>query len=121
MIPFFRCSKILGEAGKQEIYNKFSENSRSQIVFRTDIFPKIAVGCPCSFPGNVLCTGVGWEDKGQVTLAFEDIRNVCKTSCTSCCLFSLLPWSAEMNYPSDYSCLCLQFQKTKIQRKPRKR
>lgn len=35
--------------------------------------------------------------------------------------FSLLPWSAEMYYPSDYSCLCLQFQKTEIQRKPRKR
>ena len=26
--------------------NKFSENSRSQIVFRTDFFPKIDVGCP---------------------------------------------------------------------------
>ena len=31
-------SKILGEAGKQEISNnKYSENSRSQIVFLTDI------------------------------------------------------------------------------------
>ena len=52
------------------------------------------VTCTCtsckllpSFPGNVLCTGVGWEEKGQVILAFEDNRNVCKTSCTSCCLF----------------------------------
>ena len=27
-------------------YNKRSENSRSQIVFRTDIFPKIVVGAP---------------------------------------------------------------------------
>ena len=26
--------------------NKCSENSRSQIVFRTDFFPKIDVGCP---------------------------------------------------------------------------
>ena len=43
----FRCLKILGEAGKQEFYNKCSENSRSQIVLRTDIFPKIVVGCPC--------------------------------------------------------------------------
>ena len=31
---------ILGEAGKQEFYTKCSENSRSQIVFRTDIFPQ---------------------------------------------------------------------------------
>ena len=30
----------------KKFYNKCSENSRSQIVFRTDIFPKIAVGCP---------------------------------------------------------------------------
>ena len=40
IIPFFRCSKTLGESGKQEIYNKCSENSRYQIVFRTDIFQK---------------------------------------------------------------------------------
>ena len=31
----------------KKFYNKCSENSRSQIVFRTDIFPKIVVGCPC--------------------------------------------------------------------------
>ena len=67
---FFRCSKILGEAGKQEIlvcenirfYSLFageergetdvlagykcSENSRSQIVFRTDIFRKLTLGAP---------------------------------------------------------------------------
>ena len=48
IIPFFRCSKMLGEAGKQaEFYNKCFENSRSQIVFRTYIFPKIVIGCPC--------------------------------------------------------------------------
>ena len=29
-------------------YNKCSENSRSQIVFRLKYFPKIDVGCPCS-------------------------------------------------------------------------
>ena len=39
---FFRCSKILGEAGKQEC----SENSRSQIVLRTDIFRKLTLGAP---------------------------------------------------------------------------
>ena len=38
--------EILGEVGKQEILQQMLRNSRSQIVFRTDIFPKIAVGCP---------------------------------------------------------------------------
>ena len=37
-IPFFRCSKVLGEAGKQDIVQRMLKNSRSQIVFRTDIF-----------------------------------------------------------------------------------
>ena len=35
--------------GRQaRLYNKCSENSRSQIVFRLRYFPKIEVGCPCS-------------------------------------------------------------------------
>ena len=39
-----------GEAGKQEISNnKCSENSRSQIVFRTDIFQKLSLGVPGKF------------------------------------------------------------------------
>ena len=46
IIPFYRCSKIVGEAGKQEIYNKCSENSRSQMVFRTDIFRKLRLSAP---------------------------------------------------------------------------
>jgi len=46
MIPFSRCSKILGEAGKQEMLRKCSENSRSQIVFRTYIFRKLRLGAP---------------------------------------------------------------------------
>ena len=46
MIVVFRCSKILGEAGKQKNYDKCSENSRSQIVFRTDIFRKLSLGAP---------------------------------------------------------------------------
>ena len=46
IIPFFRCSKTLGESGKQEIYNKCSENSRYQIVFRKDIFQKLSLGAP---------------------------------------------------------------------------
>ena len=39
-MPFFRRWKILGE-GKQEFYNKCSENSRSQIVF-----VKLTLGAP---------------------------------------------------------------------------
>ena len=42
----FRCSKILGEAGKQEILQQYFENSRSQIVFRTDIFRKLTLDAP---------------------------------------------------------------------------
>ena len=46
-MPFLGGSKILGEAGKQEILlNECSENSRSQIVFRTDIFRKLTLGAP---------------------------------------------------------------------------
>ena len=37
---------MLGEAGKQEIWNKSFENSRSQIVFRTDIFRESTLGAP---------------------------------------------------------------------------
>ena len=44
----FRCLKILGEAGRQarKFYNKCSENSRSLIVFRTDIFRELTLGAP---------------------------------------------------------------------------
>ena len=46
-MTFFRCSKILKEAGKQEILQRMlTENSRSQIVFRTDIFRKLTLGVP---------------------------------------------------------------------------
>ena len=34
------------EARKQEILQQCSENSRSQIVFRTDIFRKLTLGAP---------------------------------------------------------------------------
>ena len=34
------------QAGKQEIIQQMSENSRSQIVFRTDIFRKLTLGAP---------------------------------------------------------------------------
>ena len=42
----FKCSKILGEAGKQEILQQMLRNSRSQIVFRTDIFQKLTLDAP---------------------------------------------------------------------------
>ena len=45
-MPFFRFSKIVGEADKQKFWKKFSENSRSQIVFPTDIFRKLSLGAP---------------------------------------------------------------------------
>ena len=39
--------EILGQAGKQEILpDKCFENSRSEIVFRTDIFRKLTLGVP---------------------------------------------------------------------------
>ena len=44
---FFRRSKIQGEVNKQDNFTKkCSENSRSQIVFRTDIFRKLTLGAP---------------------------------------------------------------------------
>ena len=54
-MPLFRCSKILGEAGEQEILQKCSENCRSQIVFRTDIFRKLSLGAPDNL--QVSCLG----------------------------------------------------------------
>ena len=43
---FVDVRKSLERQASKKFYNKFSENSSSQIVFRTDIFSKIAVGCP---------------------------------------------------------------------------
>ena len=37
---------MLGEAGRKKFYKKCSENSRFQIVFRTDIFQKLTLGAP---------------------------------------------------------------------------
>ena len=39
-----------GEVGKQEIFIKCSENSRFQIVFRTDIFQKLTLGVTLGVP-----------------------------------------------------------------------
>ena len=38
----------------EKFYNKCSENSRSQIVFRTDIFQKLTLGAP----DEVRCLGI---------------------------------------------------------------
>ena len=43
-MPFFRCSKILGEEGKQEIFNKCPIIRDLKVVFRTDIFQKLTLG-----------------------------------------------------------------------------
>ena len=49
IIPFWGGSKILGlRQATKKFYNKCSENSRSQIVFRTDIFQKLSLGAPDS-------------------------------------------------------------------------
>ena len=54
MIVVFRCSKILGEAGKQKILRQMFRKFYSQIVFRTDIFRKLSLGGPVIvFPFNV--------------------------------------------------------------------
>ena len=56
-LPFRKCQpekrlpKILGDLftvgkGSKKFYNKCSENSRSQVVFWTDIFAKNDVGAP---------------------------------------------------------------------------
>ena len=42
IIPFFRSSKILGEAGKQEILPQMLR----KFVFRTDIFRKLSLRAP---------------------------------------------------------------------------
>ena len=43
-MPFFRCSKILGEGGEQEIFNKCPKIRDLKVVFRTDIFQKLTLG-----------------------------------------------------------------------------
>ena len=41
--------------GSKKFYNKCSENSRSQIVFRTDIFQKSSLGAPAILSDYQLC------------------------------------------------------------------
>ena len=43
---FSNVRKSLEKQASKKFYNKCSENSRSQIVFRTDIFRKLTLGAP---------------------------------------------------------------------------
>ena len=49
IIPCFRCSKILGEAGKQEILQKMFRKFYISNRLPNGYFPKIDVGCPWVF------------------------------------------------------------------------
>ena len=52
----------------KKFYDKCSENSRSQIVFRTDIFQKLSLGAPteCMFPNT--------PEVSQIIVAFSMLR-----------------------------------------------
>jgi len=56
-----------------KFYNKCSENSRSQIVFRTDIFRKLTLGVPADS-----LTGVLYKPRLQ-----KEIKMTCRVSCQS--------------------------------------
>ena len=45
-INFLEVRKSWERQASKKFFRKWSENSRPQIVFRTDNFPKIVVGCP---------------------------------------------------------------------------
>ena len=62
----FRCSKILGEAGQQEILQQmFRKFYRSQIVFRKDIFRKLTLGAPVD-KSKGTCVGNDNQDLSNV-------------------------------------------------------
>ena len=72
-----------------KFYNKCSENSRSQIVFRTDIFPKIAVGCPwilflsatVAFRTNILSLADFKSDLSRTNLKLPSSATWPKAAC----------------------------------------
>ena len=78
-IFFLRRSKILGEAGSKKFYNKCSENSRCQIVFRTDIFRKLTFGAPKS-PNALLNNKLDF-----FLLPYFNIRQRHASYTVSCC------------------------------------
>ena len=80
----FRCSKIIGEACKQEILQQCSEKSRSQIVFRTDIFRKLTLGASdTSLEGQVKRTNYYRTDR------LETIHNISPISATKITVVTL--------------------------------
>ena len=82
---FLDVRKILGEADKQEILGKMSENSRTQIVFRTDIFRKLSLDAP---------------DKQEVALGKQSERAACqknKQEFTFFELCSMVPKFLDLN------------------------
>ena len=48
-IQFFRCSKILGEVGKQEILQQMLQKFLISNRLPNRYFPKIPLGCPGLF------------------------------------------------------------------------
>ena len=46
IIPFFRCSKILGEAGKQEILQQMFQKFQISNRLPNRYFLEIVIGCP---------------------------------------------------------------------------
>ena len=46
IMPFLDVRKSFERQASNKFYNKCGENSRSQIVFRTDIFRKLTLGVP---------------------------------------------------------------------------
>ena len=67
-----------GRHASKRFYNKCSENSRYQIVFRTDIFPKIVVGCPWQKGFSIFHCNIRSLEKNKSLL--HDILSTVKTT-----------------------------------------
>ena len=92
----------------RNIYNKCSENSRSEIVFRTDVFRKLTLGAP------VLCLLIYEDDvrpssfNHLVTLyctlkSHRTLKPVFSTTCSGVCLYH---WSSRSSSAIPHSCNC---------------
>ena len=79
-VPFSRCSKRLGEVSKQDILQQmFRENSRSQIVLRTDIFRKLSFGAPVKIMSQVSISLFMFQAGFPVFAIFQDELEVRKS------------------------------------------
>ena len=74
-----------------KFYNKCSENSRSQIVFRTDIFPKIAVGCPRESDSFALLPTTGTGNEKRRTLRKSSLYREDQLACLHCRFIPVVP------------------------------